>query len=180
MLGWTEILRAEEGSTIASSPVTYQSVIERPVSEAHDLVLTETSHWLSTSWGYKVTADTGSSITFTRRYIPTWAVVLAIVGALFFLLGLLFLLVKNEDVLIFSFAPEGERARITVNGTGPPRVAVALAERMGTLVASTPAGWYQQDDRLRWWDGTQWTDHYSDAAAPPSEQARPPESAEQN
>lgn len=32
----------------------------------------------------------------TKRVIPTWAIVLAIIGLLFFLLGLLFLLVKED------------------------------------------------------------------------------------
>jgi Protein of unknown function (DUF2510) len=143
-------------------------VIQRPVSEAHDLVLTETSQWLATSWRYKVTADAGTSITFTRRYTPTWAVVLAILGVLFFLLGLLFLLVKEEDTLVFSFTAEGEQTKVTVNGTGPPRVPVVLAQRVAALSSSTPAGWYPEGDRLRWWDGSQWTEHYRDADAPPT------------
>jgi hypothetical protein len=161
--------RRRRGSTIASTPVTYQFIIQRPVSETHDLVLTDTSRWLAMNWNYKVTADTGTSVTFTRRYTPTWAIVLAIIGLLVFLLGLLFLLVKSEDVLIFSFAAEGAHTKITVTGSGPSRVSVVLAERMPKLAASAAAGWYQQGERLRWWDGTQWTNHYSDAAAPPTE-----------
>ena len=31
---------------------------------------------------------------------------------------------------------------------------------------STPAGWYPQDDgRQRYWDGTQWTEHFAPGAA---------------
>lgn len=43
-----------------------------------------------------------------------------------------------------------------------------------TGTPSTPAGWYADpagSDRLRWWDGTRWTDHLTDAppaAAPAS------------
>lgn len=37
-----------------------------------------------------------------------------------------------------------------------------------TGTSSTPAGWYADpagSDRLRWWDGTRWTDHLADAPA---------------
>ncbi|RIJ52004.1 DUF2510 domain-containing protein [Clavibacter lycopersici] len=37
-----------------------------------------------------------------------------------------------------------------------------------TGTPSTPAGWYADpagSDRLRWWDGTRWTDHLADAPA---------------
>ncbi|HOA66092.1 MAG TPA: DUF2510 domain-containing protein [Phycicoccus elongatus] len=37
---------------------------------------------------------------------------------------------------------------------------------------SAPAGWYPQPDgRQRWWDGTQWTEHYHDATAPAADAA---------
>src|SRR5690606_10346314 len=35
----------------------------------------------------------------------------------------------------------------------------------GSMHMSTPAGWYDDGSgRQRWWDGTQWTDHFADAA----------------
>jgi hypothetical protein len=37
-----------------------------------------------------------ADMTRTDRRIPTWAIVLAIIGAFFFLLGLLFLLVRED------------------------------------------------------------------------------------
>ncbi|QIS41057.1 DUF2510 domain-containing protein [Clavibacter capsici] len=49
-----------------------------------------------------------------------------------------------------------------------------------TGTPSTPAGWYADpagSDRLRWWDGTRWTDHLTDAptatAAAPAPAATP-------
>lgn len=42
--------------------------------------------------------------TYIRSYIPTWAIVLAILGALFFLLGLLFLLVRETETKGFVTA----------------------------------------------------------------------------
>jgi hypothetical protein len=53
-----------------------------------------------------------------------------------------------------------------------------------TGTPSTPAGWYADpagSDRLRWWDGTRWTDHLTDAptagAAASSASATAPASA---
>lgn len=52
--------------------------------------------------------------------------------------------------------------------------------RLGDMM-STPAGWYPQPDgRLRYWDGTAWTEHFHDptaAAAEPAAQAGAADSA---
>ncbi|AJW78157.1 DUF2510 domain-containing protein [Clavibacter michiganensis] len=45
-----------------------------------------------------------------------------------------------------------------------------------TGTPSTPAGWYADpagSDRLRWWDGTRWTDHLADAPAASAAAAEP-------
>ena len=57
--------------------------------------------------GYTVNSLPGS-IVVIRRYTPGWAIVVGIVGLLFFLLGLLFFLVKNTDSLTISISPRGE------------------------------------------------------------------------
>ena len=42
---------------------------------------------------------------------------------------------------------------------------------------SPPPGWYETSDgRTRWWDGTEWTDHYQHVKTP-QEAIQPPESA---
>ncbi|MBM7412777.1 hypothetical protein JOE38_002600 [Clavibacter michiganensis] len=49
-----------------------------------------------------------------------------------------------------------------------------------TGTPSTPAGWYADpagSDRLRWWDGTRWTDHLADAPAAASTAAAEPAAA---
>ncbi|MDQ0744283.1 hypothetical protein QFZ62_001591 [Clavibacter sp. B3I6] len=45
-----------------------------------------------------------------------------------------------------------------------------------TGTPSTPAGWYADpagSDRLRWWDGSRWTDHLTDAPAAVSSASEP-------
>ena len=104
-------------------------------------------------------------------------------GLLFFLLGLLFLLVKNEDLLVFSFRAEGGDTKVTVTGSGPQKVPELLAaigqsvkvdEGVPQLPAAQtpPAAWYpspENPDQLRWWDGTQWTEHYAPVASSPTD-----------
>ncbi|MEP6482090.1 MAG: hypothetical protein ABJA94_08805 [Rhodoglobus sp.] len=54
--------------------------------------------WLVTPIGNRPIAGTQiivTDMTRTESKIPTWAIVLAVIGAFFFLLGLLFLLVKE-------------------------------------------------------------------------------------
>ena len=56
------------------------------------------THWLVTPVGTKPLRGTQILVTDfsrTESKIPGWAIVLAVLGALFFLLGLLFLLVKE-------------------------------------------------------------------------------------
>jgi hypothetical protein len=56
-------------------------------------------------------------IVVTRQYRPTWAIVLAILGAIFFLLGLLFLLVKNTETLTIAVSPgRGDDCTVVISG----------------------------------------------------------------
>ena len=52
---------------------------------------------ISTRSGYRFERPDAATMVVVRRYTPTWAVILAIVGIFVFLLGLLFLLAKTEE-----------------------------------------------------------------------------------
>jgi hypothetical protein len=68
--------------------------------------------------GYTVTTAGTGSIVMTRRYTPTWAIFLAVVGLLFFLLGLLFLLVKNYETVTITLSPDsGGGTNVFISGT---------------------------------------------------------------
>ncbi|TXK19362.1 hypothetical protein [Homoserinibacter sp. GY 40078] len=58
-------------------------------------------HWVGTPAGtvpLRGSAFAVTDLTRTETRTPTWAIVLAVIGALFFLLGLLFLLVRESYV----------------------------------------------------------------------------------
>lgn len=75
-------------------------------------------------------------------------------------------------------APAGHLTVELRSTESPPTVVCCPEAFISTLVeslrglqqaAATPPGWYATDDAavLRWWDGTGWTEHYSNAAASP-------------
>lgn len=83
------------------------SGITPAASEAREPVLVQigdvgiSQNWIVTPVGTVPTRGAQifvTDATRTERYTPTWAIVLAILGALFFLLGLLFLLVRETRI----------------------------------------------------------------------------------
>jgi hypothetical protein len=79
------------------SPMTWNTAAqESALVQFGDITITE--HWLITPAGTAPLRGTQIFVTdMTReeRVIPAWAIVFAIIGFFFFLLGLLFLLVKE-------------------------------------------------------------------------------------
>ena len=108
---------------MAIVPISSQVTLPEDLTAARGRLLTDLSPALANSFGFTVTADAGTSITWTRRFTPGWAIALAVVGLLVFLLGLLFLLVRRENVLVASLAPRGEGITVvTFSGSGPDRL----------------------------------------------------------
>lgn len=63
--------------------------------------ITVSEHWVVTPNGTAPLAGSQWAVrdlSYTTRYTPTWAIVLAIIGFFFLLIGLLFLLVKEDRV----------------------------------------------------------------------------------
>jgi uncharacterized integral membrane protein len=80
---------------------------------------------------YTVSAPGPGSIVLTRQYRPTWTIVVAIVGFLFFLIGLLALLVKNTEALTLTLTPEEVGTRVTMSGVATPEMVTRLAAALG-------------------------------------------------
>lgn len=85
--------------------------------------------------GYTVAWGGPTSMVITRRYTPTWAIVVACVGIFFFLIGLLALLVKNTETLTLTAAPERDGVtRLHVYGTADQLLLARLRQLGGQPV----------------------------------------------
>jgi uncharacterized protein UPF0547 len=87
----------------------------------------------SASSDYQVTAAAQGSIVLTRRYIPTWAIVVAVLGAFFFLIGLLALLYKETETVAITITPVPGGARVSITG----RCTAEMATRLNAVISST-------------------------------------------
>jgi hypothetical protein len=76
--------------------------------------------------GYTMNTAGSNSLVLTRKYLPTWAIIVAIVGALVMLLGLLALLVRNTESLTIALAEVEGGTRVTVTGVATPEMMARL------------------------------------------------------
>jgi hypothetical protein len=93
--------------------------------------------------GYTVNMGGPGSLVLTRKYTPTWAIVLAVIGFLIFLLGLLFLLVKNTETVTISLRPAPGGTEVRATGVATPELQARLnsvfeARSTGPLPAPSP------------------------------------------
>ena len=125
---------------MASFNTTLQ--LDEPADAVHARLLAALSSEVGNASGYQLSASPGL-IVLTRRYRPTWAIVLAIIGAFVFLLGLLFLLVKNTETLTISVMSRGDAgSTVVVGGQTDDWVVIRIQRTLGEPAppASGPGG----------------------------------------
>src|SRR5687767_718030 len=76
--------------------------------------------------GYTVNTVGPNSLVLTRRYLPTAAIVGAVVGALLFLVGLLLLLIRSTESLTVALAEVAGGTRVEITGVATPEMAARL------------------------------------------------------
>ena len=92
--------------------------------------------------GYTVSSAGATTLILTRKYTPTWAIVVAIIGLLFFLVGLLALLVKTTETLTIAAAATGDGTQITISGAATAEMASRLNAAISGLTGApaSPTG----------------------------------------
>lgn len=84
--------------------------------------------------GYSFNAAEPNSLVVSRRYVPTWAIVVAVVGFLFiFVFALPALLVKNTETLTITATSTDTGSKVQINGVAKPE----LVARLNTVIVGT-------------------------------------------
>lgn len=77
---------------------------------------------VSGAHGYTVNVAGPGSLVLTRKYTPTWAVVLGIIGLLVFLLGVLFFLVKTTETVTVGLREVPGGTEVRASGVATPEL----------------------------------------------------------
>jgi hypothetical protein len=85
--------------------------------------------------GYTVTTAGTGAIILTRKYIPTWAIVVAIVGLFIALLGLLALLYRETETLTITITPAAGGSRIAISGLATREMTARITAAINTMPA---------------------------------------------
>lgn len=86
--------------------------------------------------GTQALMNGNSLITLTRKYLPTWAIVVAVLGALFLLIGLLALLARSTETCTISCQVGANgTTTISINGTLGQNVYNALQAVLAQMQA---------------------------------------------
>jgi hypothetical protein len=89
---------------------------------------------------YVVSAPGPGSIVLTRQYRPTWTIVVAVIGFLFFLIGLLALLVKNTEALTLTLSEADGGTTVTITGVATPEMLTRVNVALGGMPGFEPEG----------------------------------------
>lgn len=111
----------------------------------------------------------------TRKFVPMWAIVVAVIGFLCAMIGLLALLVRDTEVLTIDIQEDPDGCRVTASGKARGDTVLALQSILSRFDGYTPSALVgspghaggalaaaQADvvpmspDRDYWWDGTEW------------------------
>jgi hypothetical protein len=123
--------RKERHMASPGVPYVYNTV----VTEHPDLVMQRFVAATAGTREYVMAQGGPTTLILTRRYIPTWAVVVAILGLLFFLLGLLALLVRETETLTVTAIYYGQGTQVSISGVATPQ----MAARLNGVLSSIPA-----------------------------------------
>lgn len=116
--------------------VSLNSVIPLPRQETAQRLVASLSGQVGGYFdGFEVTSDGHSMIHVTRRFVPTWAIVVAIIGAVCALLGLLALLYRDTETCAIQLRDVPEGTMVTATGVLGSNVHSILTWNINSLQA---------------------------------------------
>lgn len=118
---------------MASSGSTY--IQQLTVSAPPELVMQNLVAASAGARDYSLIQAGPQTLILTRRYIPTWAIVVAVIGFLLFLVGLLALLFKETETLTVIITTNGPASHIQINGQATPD----MIARLEAVLRTAPA-----------------------------------------
>jgi hypothetical protein len=107
----------------AAGGVINQSVLVKQKPEL--LIQNFVSATAGTS-GYTINTAGANSLVLVRKYTPTWAVVVGVLGILLFLIGLLAFLIKETESVTVTLAEGRDGTRVTISGVATPEMQARL------------------------------------------------------
>lgn len=88
--------------------------------------------------GYSVSSKSQTSVAYSRRFVPPWAVVMAVLTVWVFLLGLLLLLVRETATVSLRAVADPAGSLVTVDLIAPAAMVRFWRERGLALEAILP------------------------------------------
>ncbi len=83
--------------------------------------------------GYTMVPTSPTSVVFTRKFMPQWALITGIVAGLLTCVGFLVLLVKEEETLNITAVAADGGSRLDINGAASPAMRTRLTGVVSTL-----------------------------------------------
>jgi Uncharacterised protein family UPF0547 len=131
---WQAPQNVQSRSAVGAPIVTHTSyVAEKPEAVSQALIAS-----VASLPGYTVTTAGAGTILITRRYTPTWRIVLGIVTSLLFFAGLLLLLSKKTETITVLLAPVVGGTAVAVSGIGTRELASRIEATLSAMPALKP------------------------------------------
>lgn len=90
---------------------------------------------VSAAPGYTVTSAGTGSVILTRKYIPTWAIVVGVLGLLLFLVGALVFLYRVTETMTITITPTEGGSRVVVSGLASSEMMQRLSAQLNAMPA---------------------------------------------